>query len=56
MQPGLAAKKIACGIRRNKAVIIPGVMANLLEMIARHFPGLFSWSSGILLKWKFPQG
>lgn len=56
MKPELAARKIARGIRRNKAVIIPGVVANLLAATARHFPGLFNWSCALMLKWKFPRG
>jgi len=49
----VAAKKIAAGLNRNKALIVPGFRANLMTKIARHFPRSFSKSTELLLGWKF---
>jgi hypothetical protein len=49
----VAAPKIAAGLRRGKAVIIPGLRANLIAWTSRHFPELFSKSCELLLAWKF---
>lgn len=53
LQPDVAARQIAQGIARNKAVIIPGARARLMAWTARHFPWLFGKSSELLLRWKF---
>lgn len=49
-----AARKIARGIRRHKAVIIPGLRARTIAWTARHFPEIFAKSCRWLLRWKFP--
>lgn len=53
LQPDVVAKKIASGIDKRKAVIVPGARARLMVWIDRHFPRLFAWSSKRLLRWKF---
>lgn len=53
MEPEIAARKIARGLRKNQAVIIPGIRATSMVWIARHFPELFARSSELLLRWKF---
>ena len=53
MEPAVAARKIARGIHKRKAVVIPGVRARLVAGTARHFPELFARSAGLLLQWKF---
>ena len=53
LKPEIAAAKIASGLRRGSALIIPGVRASMVAWIARHFPGLFSKWSTLLLYWKF---
>lgn len=47
------SREVARGIDRHKAVIVPGFRAGLMVWTSRHFPGLFAWSSGRLLRWKF---
>jgi 3-dehydrosphinganine reductase len=53
LEPDVVARKIARGIDRRKALIVPGVRAGLMVWTSRHFPGLFAWSSERLLRWKF---
>jgi 3-dehydrosphinganine reductase len=53
MEPEVAAVKIARGISKHKAVVIPGVRASMMVWTARHFPELFARSSELLLRWKF---
>jgi 3-dehydrosphinganine reductase len=53
MEPEVAAIKIARGISKHKAVVIPGVRASMMVWVARHFPELFARSSELLLRWKF---
>ena len=53
LKPEVAVQKIARGIRRNRAIIIPGARAKLMAWTARHFPWLFSKTSELLLRWKF---
>ena len=53
MEPEVAAVKIARGIARGKFLIVPGVRAQLMVWIARHFPEVFARSSQALLNWKF---
>ena len=53
LQPEVAVQKIARGIDRNKALIIPSARANMMAWIARHFPWLFGKTSELLLRWKF---
>jgi short-subunit dehydrogenase len=53
LEPAVAAQKIARSIARGKSVIVPGVRANLMAWIARHFPELFARSSELLLRWRF---
>jgi len=53
LQPDVVAKKIASGIDKRKAVIVPGARARLMVWIDRHFPRFFAWSSRRLLRWKF---
>lgn len=53
LQPDVAAKKIAGGLRRRKPVIVPGFRAGLMVWMARHFPGMFAKCSELLLRWKF---
>lgn len=53
MEIETAAKKIVKGIRKHKPVIIPGIRANMMVWVARHFPELFARSSELLLRWKF---
>jgi 3-dehydrosphinganine reductase len=53
LQTEVAVQRIARGIDRNKALIIPGARARLMGWIARHFPWLFGKSSELLLRWKF---
>ncbi len=53
LQPEVAVQRIARGIDRNKALIIPGARANMMAWIARHFPWLFGKTSELLLRWKF---
>jgi 3-dehydrosphinganine reductase len=53
LQPEVAARKIARGLRRRKSVIVPGFRAGLMVWMAQHFPGMFAWCSERLLRWKF---
>lgn len=53
MPPAVAAEKIAKGIGKRRAIIIPGVRAKLMVWTARHFPELFARCSILLLRWKF---
>jgi 3-dehydrosphinganine reductase len=53
MEPEVAAEKIARGITKHKAVIIPGVRAGIMVGMSRHFPELFARCSQLLLRWKF---
>ena len=53
LQPEVAARKIARGLRRRKAVIVPGFRAGLMVWMARHFPGILARCSELLLRWKF---
>ncbi|MEH6583406.1 MAG: SDR family NAD(P)-dependent oxidoreductase [Halioglobus sp.] len=53
MEPEVAAEKIAQGIHKHKAVIIPGVRANVMVWMSRCFPELFARSSELLLRWRF---
>ncbi len=55
MEIDVAAKKIARGISKHQAVIIPGIRASIMAWTARHFPELFARSSQWLLRWKFGQ-
>ncbi|MEH6592871.1 MAG: SDR family NAD(P)-dependent oxidoreductase [Halioglobus sp.] len=53
MEPEVAAQKIARGIEKHKAVIIPGVRAGVMVWMSRCFPELFARSSELLLRWRF---
>jgi len=53
LQPEVAVQRIARGIDRNKALIIPGARASMLAWMARRFPWLFGKTSELLLRWKF---
>ncbi len=53
LKPEVAVRKIARGIGRNRALIIPGARARLMAWTARHFPWLFGKTSELLLRWKF---
>jgi len=53
LEPSQAAKKIAAGIEKGKAVIIPGFRAGIVACIARLSPGLFAKGTEILLRYRF---
>jgi short-subunit dehydrogenase len=53
LEPEVAVQKIARGIGRNKALIIPGARARLMAWTARTFPWLFGKITELLLRWKF---
>ena len=53
LPPAVAAKKIARGIRKKQAVIVPGVRASVILWCARHFQDTFGRVSELLLRWKF---
>jgi short-subunit dehydrogenase len=54
LPPDLAARRIVRGIRRQKALIVPGYRASITAGIARVFPALFDASCTLLLRWRFP--
>lgn len=53
LTPAAAARKIARGIRKKQAVIVPGVRASVILWCERHFQDTFSRVSELLLRWKF---
>lgn len=55
LSAAVAAKKIARGIARNKALIVPGFLPNLTSHFVRHCPGLSALFIRALLKLKFAE-
>ena len=53
LEPDLAATKIARGLRRRKAVVVPGIRAVVMIWASRHFPEIFARSCELLLRCKF---
>ncbi len=53
LEPEVAARQIASGLRRQKAFVIPGFRANIVAWTAQHFPGLSNASIDLLRRWKF---
>ena len=53
LEPAQAARKIAAGIEKGKAVIIPGFRAGLVACMARLSPGLFAKGAELLLRYRF---
>ena len=53
LEPDIAATKIARGLRRRKAVVVPGIRAGVMIWAARHFPEIFARSCELLVRWKF---